>query len=257
MSLECYYQIEKFFRDKTGITFQEKLALFFIKLSDLMNRLEFYDCYEFYHRLQNDEKIFLYLLRELVVSRSYFFREKGDFSLLKELIREDNITHPHILSMPCANGEEPYSIAIFLLEHGIEHFNIDAVDINPEAITKAREGVYGARELYYFPENLKRKYFIQIKDSYKIAPFLQKYISFYQANLFEYERKKKYDYIFCRNLFIYLDEAKKEEALTIFYSLLKSKGYLFVSFSDYLKTSYAFDKITVNNKIIYKKVDRK
>ena len=256
MSLECYEKIEEFFRYKTGITFQDRFMLFFMRINDLMHRLQLYGCWEFYEKLQNDEEIFLHLVQELVISRSYFFREEGHFALLKDFILKDNPTYAQILSLPCANGEEPYSIAIYLLENGIKDFSIDAVDINPKAIQKAKEGYYTARELFYFPKKMRKKYFYEIDNGYKITSFVKKYINFSCKNLFEYDSGvKRYDYIFCRNLFIYLDEAKKEEAFTIFSSLLKPKGYLFLSFSDYLKTPYAFDKIIQDNKIVYQKMD--
>ena len=256
MSFACYEKIEEYFRTKTGITFQEKLALFFMKVSDVMNRLQIHECHEFYEKLQEDEKIFSMLLQELVVSQSYFFREDAHFAIVKDLIEKNFLIYPHILSIPCASGEEPYSIAIYLLEHNCRDFHIDAVDINPQAIQRAKEGYYLERELKYVPSHIKERYFIQLEEGYRIIDRVKESITFLQANLFENNfEQEHYDFIFCRNLFIYLEEKRKEEALAIFHRLLKPKGYLFLSFSDYLKNGSSFDTITINNKIIYQKVN--
>ena len=256
MSAVCYRKIEEYFRAKTGITFQEKLALFFIKVNSIMNRLQIYECSEFYAKLLDDERLFLMLLQELVVSQSYFFREDAHFTIMQELIERNFLIHPYILSIPCASGEEPYSIAIYLLEHGQTNFSIDAVDINPLAIAKAKEGYYHFRELKYIPLHIKSRYFIQVDNGYKIVDSVKSSITFIQANLFDITLESQYyDFIFCRNLFIYLEEKRKQEALAIFHRLLKPKGYLFLSFSDHLQDTLYFDKITINNKIIYQKVD--
>jgi len=255
-NLICYKKIEEYFRYKTGITFQKKFTLFYFKINEIMRRIQINDCYDFFAEIEKNDEIFLLLLQELVVSQSYFFREKTHFEILNYLIQKNYIFYPKILSVPCACGEEPYSIAINLFECCCHDFHIDAIDINPKAIQKAKAGFYVDRELKYIPTHLKDRYFLEQEEGYKVIDSIKSNIRFLQANLFEKNfPENKYDFVFCRNLFIYLEDSKKEKALDIFYQILKPNGYLFLSFSDYLKNNGSFAKIIVNNKIIYQKVD--
>ncbi|SMC09565.1 CheR family methyltransferase [Nitratiruptor tergarcus] len=252
----CLKKIERLFYEKTGITFVNKEAIFYIKIAEIMKNASIFSCEELLQSLQSDENLFKTFIEELTVSQSFFFRESSHFDILVELIHKEHIIAPSILSLPCANGEEPYSIAIVLLQNGIESFSIDAIDINPKAIEKAMNGKYEKRALINLDENIKKRFF-NCKDRYCVVKnFLKQFINFYTLNLFDDAILTfgKYDFIFCRNLFIYLDAVKKEEALHIFHKVLKPEGYLFVSFSDYFKKHAGFDKIICDNKIFYKKL---
>src|SRR5437016_6196544 len=90
------------------------------------------------------------LLESVVVTETWFFRDGSPFHALAQLARDQWLpNHPtapiHILSVPCSSGEEPYSIAMALLDAGIpsNRFHIDAVDLSTQALARARAGVYG------------------------------------------------------------------------------------------------------------------
>lgn len=226
-----------------------------MKIAQLMQKSSIYSCEEFWRHLLNNEALFGSLIEELTISQSYFFRERVQFDMLIDLIHNDYIAAPSILSLPCARGEEPYSIAITLLQNGIKSFFIDAIDISMQAIAIAKDGKYEKRECKNIDENTIKKFFDNNDNYYIIKDLVKERINFYVMNLFDKNLLHfgKYDFIFCRNLFIYLDDQKKQEALQIFHTLLKEGGYLFLSFSDYFKTHPGFVKIAIDNKIYYKK----
>ncbi len=253
----CLNRIERLFYERTGITFANKEAFFYIKLTQIMKEALIFSCEEFLERMKSDGTLFAKMIEELTISQSFFFRESAHFDILLQLIQSEAKIAPSILSLPCANGEEPYSIAIALLQNGFTTFSIDAADISPKAIEKARRGRYEARMLGNLDEEVKKRFFIYTDGDYEVRSELKSYINFHLINLFDESIAKleEYDFIFCRNLFIYLDESKKSQALQIFYNLLKRDGYLFLSFSDYLKNHEGFDKIAIDNKIFYKKIE--
>ncbi len=216
-----------------------------------MDRKEIFDCEEFYERVINQRQLFQELIEELTVSQSFFFREREHFEILAQLAKDASSFH--ILSAPCANGEEPYSLAMVLMERGFENFRIDAVDISAQAIQRAREGIYSDRSIEFVPDRFKKSYFYKSSNGYEVQERVRQKVHFVVGNIFELDGVGCYDVIFCRNFFIYLDNYFTKKALELFHRLLKKDGYLFVSFSDYLREHDGFDKILVANKEFYKR----
>ncbi len=245
----CLEKIEQMVSDWCGVSFEGKQHFFRTHLLKAMENFEVLECSKLYELLQTPGN-FERFLSFFLVSQSYFFREKRHFEVLVELIKKSNQGFTKILSIPCANGEEPYSLAIYLLESGITEFLIEAFDINKAAIQKALQGVYDDRDLANLPQTLKNRYFIPTEEGYRVTQEVRDRVVFEVCNLFELT-KNGYDYIFCRNLMIYLTQQKQQEALAIFHQILNDEGYLFLSFSDYVSPMEGFDKISLEN--IYKK----
>ncbi len=219
-----------------------------------MRQSDIAECEELYFRLVNKEELYYALLEELLVSQSFFYREAPDIDLLIRFLQKRQ--RISLLSVPCANGEEPYTIAMELMERGIEDFDILAMDLNPKAIQKARSGRYQSRDLRNVPPPVLAKYFHQDGEWYEIEERVKQKVEFVCANLFEQKPHPfVFDAIFCKNLFIYLDDFHKIEALDIFGRWLKKDGLLFLSFSDYFKAHPCFDRISKEHRSIYKKVE--
>ncbi|MRI83251.1 MAG: hypothetical protein C6I00_02420 [Nitratiruptor sp.] len=248
----CIERVAKVIYERSGVTFKGKWQLFQIRFLEACEELGIFSCEEFYHRIAHPNH-FYDLLSYFMVSQSYFYREARHFEILLELIEREEIQEPQILSIPCAQGEEPYSIAMALDHRGIEGYHIDAIDINPKAIEKAKEGRYSPREVFPIPSTILARYFDFDGHSYQIDPKVGRSITFQVGNLFELEGPGSYDFLFCRNLMIYLDWSKRQEALAIFHRLLRPGGYLILSFSDYIPKIEGFETITIHNKEIYQK----
>jgi chemotaxis protein methyltransferase WspC len=178
------------------------------------------------------------LLELVVVPETWFFRNKESFAFLTRHIRtewppEDARPELRVLSVPCASGEEPYSIAMALADTGLDRdrLQIEAMDISLAALEKARQGVYGPEAFRGKTLSFRDRYFEPVPGGHRIDPSVKRLVRFQRANLMDQERfagLKPYDVIFCRNLLIYLSDQGKERVLTVLDRLLKPGGLLFV-----------------------------
>ncbi|MGB7088177.1 MAG: CheR family methyltransferase, partial [Phormidesmis sp.] len=175
-----------------------------------------------------------YLSELLTNHESFFFRDKGQFAALKNHIlpaliqRKSTEKRLRICSAGCANGEEPYSIAILLktllgAELAQWDVMIFGVDISADSIAQAKAGTYREWSFRGLETWLKQIYFHRVNDRYRIDPQFQALVKFYPLNLVEdpfafgaegpirdaraAENSDSLDLIICRNVFIYFDEA--------------------------------------------------
>lgn len=196
----------------------------------------------YYRRLSQSEKEFVDLIEGLVVPETWFFRNSSSIEFLADYIKKVLIPsyfikrRVHILSMPCSTGEEPYSIAIELLNAGLktEHFVIDGIDISQLVLKKALEGSYTLHSFRGLSKNDEKikKYFEEVNSTFNIKQSVKDCVRFFQANALDKTcliHKKYYDLIFCRNLFIYLNENARNELLNNLNELLTDNGILIVS----------------------------
>lgn len=178
------------------------------------------------------------------VNETYFFREEHQLrcltaSLLRPLTAGRAPDDPiRIWSMPCATGEEPYSIAIWLLEHWpeVDDWEIEIVgsDIDTRALAAAEAGRYGARALMRLPPALVARYFIREEgpaggDVWRILPELRGSVRFTRRNLVDaagMAQEGRFDVVFCRNVLIYFDDASRRRAADILFSSLRPGGFL-------------------------------
>ncbi len=252
--MRCIERLRRIFYDRTGITFDHKRHFFAIKILGFMQAKGIDTCDELIERIDSGS-LLDELTQELVVSQSYFFREEQDFAFLLHDIRSRPTFGLKILSIPCASGEEPYTLAMFLLKSGIANFSILGVDINRAAIAKAQRGVYDRRTVKRVPQEYRDTFFEPCSEGYAIKGVVKDCVDFRTKNLFakDFEELGRFDYIFCRNLFIYLDANFKERALQTFWRMLDCEGVLITSFSDYFAKAPGFDTIVYQNKHYYKK----
>jgi chemotaxis protein methyltransferase WspC len=143
-----------------------------------------------------------------------------------------------ILSLPSSTGEEPYSIAITLLDTGLNpsQFSVDAIDISENALALARRAVYrknsfrGKQE-----EHIKSRYFTSEGNLFRLSELVKKQVNFSQGNIFDANflpGNNIYDIVFCRNLLIYFDADDKKRAFGKLERLLKKDGLLFIGHSE-------------------------
>ena len=139
-----------------------------------------------------------------------------------------------IWSVPCSTGEEPYSIAIWLLENWplVDEYEIEIVgsDIDTGVLEQARSGMYGKRALMRFLPPLIEKYFAPAgQDTWKILDGLRDSVRFTRVNIVEREETRpygKFDVIFCRNVLIYFDDASRRIAAENLYENLAPGGFI-------------------------------
>ena len=173
---------------------------------------------------------------------SYFFRDQEQFNLLRnnifpELIkRKQNNKTIRLCSAGCSSGEEPYSLAILLKEliPDLEQWNlmILGIDINQEALQKAKTGIYSPWSFRRVDEEIKQRYFRLINNQYHIDQQIKQMIKFQTSNLVkdpfpqQNPELRDIDLILCRNVFIYFEASAIAKVLDKFYHTLQPLGYL-------------------------------
>lgn len=188
--------------------------------------------------LQMSEPEQLQLIESVIVPETWFFRNREAFLEMVQLQqrwpRLIGASQPlRILSLPCSTGEEPYSIAMALLDAGVppSHFQIDAIDISPQSLDVARQAVYGKNSFRGDYLSFRDRYFALNEQGYALSETVRQQVRFAQSNLFAADllaAQAPYDIIFCRNLLIYFDRATQHQAVTILLRRLAPEGLVFV-----------------------------
>jgi chemotaxis protein methyltransferase CheR len=188
------------------------------------------------------------LVNAFTINETYFYREKHQLASLSGSVLPILTTGKtpgeaiRIWSMPCSTGEEPYSIAIWLLENWplVDAYNIDITgsDVDTEVLDTARLGVYGSRALSRTPADVKARYFDRLDESrWEIIQDLKESVRFTCANLVESSSLSgigRFEVIFCRNLLIYFDEQSRTTAIDNLYRMLSPGGFLFLGHTESL-----------------------
>lgn len=178
------------------------------------------------------------LIEAIVVTETWFMRGREAFVAFADLaFKEWMPRNPtgvmRVLSLPCSSGEEPFSLAMTLLEAGMsgDRFAIDAVDVSTNALVRAENAIYGKNSFRGKHLEFRDRYFVQVEDGYAISPDIQRLVKFHRGNLLRdgiCAGATQYDFIFCRNLLIYFDRPTQGIALKKLHALLKPCGVLFV-----------------------------
>ena len=214
-----------------------------------------------HHRLKNF-KDYYYLLRYnqakeqelaevvdlLTTNETYFFRE--DFQLksftdeiLPEIRRRKLATGDRrlrIWSAGCSTGEEPYTIAMLLLEQpDFADWQIDIIgtDISQRVLQVARKGLYGSSSFRCTDPVYQQRYFAEVEGKFRIADRVKNLVTISHLNLFDAPRVAllgRMDVIFCRNVIIYFDLAAKKRVIDSFFQRLRPEGFLLLGHSESL-----------------------
>ncbi len=218
-------EVMHYFEKETGITFEKQKNILKNKLTLFCKTNEIDSFKELLLILKKDAAIKQKLINLLTTNETYFYREFSQIKALVQNIKNKASKTPiSILCAPCATGEEPYSIAIALLEDGVDmKFNITGIDINSQALQKAKEASYSKRHIGNLDENLQQKYFSLQDDKYILNEKVKSHVNFEKKNIFEPEFTAlgKFDYVFSRNMLIYFDKATKHKAKSILESMQK------------------------------------
>lgn len=208
------------------------------------------------------------LINAFTVNETYFYREDYQLAclttdLLKERVETkrpgDTI---RIWSAPCSTGEEPYSIAIWLLENwpDVDAYDIEILgsDIDTEVIETAVEGVFGKRALMKLPPELVAHYFRKLEDErWQIIDDLRQSVRFSQVNLIDIRETRpqgRFDVIFCRNVLIYFDDESRRIAAENLYDNLLPGGFICLGHTESMsRISPLFEVCRYSDAIVYRK----
>ncbi|MES3024370.1 MAG: protein-glutamate O-methyltransferase CheR [Pseudomonadota bacterium] len=181
------------------------------------------------------------LIELVVVPESWMFRDPQAFVAATAFLRARAAARPgrtlRVLSVPCAGGEEPYSLAMALADAGVapEACRIDAIDLSQVALARARHGLYTRNAFRGQDLAFRARHFEAEGADYRISAALRARVDFAEGNLLTIDsaaNARRYDVIFCRNLLIYFDEATVAAAIAKLRALLADDGLLFAGYAE-------------------------
>lgn len=262
-----------FLRELTGLSFTEAKRYFVDRR--LAERMAAVDARSFGDylsllRYQPSGEELQRLVNRMTVNETYFLRERYQLDCLVRSVLDEVVRgrrpgeRVRIWSVGCATGEEPYSIAIMLLEHWpqVDSYEVElyASDIDSAVLARAREGVYEERSLQRLSDALRAKYFSRTGDRrWRITEELRESVDFSLVNIADPRQMAGFrgiDVIFCRNLLIYFDDLGRRQAAEMFYEALTPAGFVALGHSESMgRISSLFIPRRFPDAIVYQKPD--
>ena len=197
------------------------------------------DLSKYLHTVQHSPQEFEQLASAVVVPETSFFRYPSSFELLRDFVTHEwRPAHPggvlYVLSLPCCTGEEPYSIAMTLLDLGLPPaaFRILGVDLNPAFLATARQAMYSHHAFRDNPSTVRTRFFKRDKNRWRLNPEVAALVEFQQGNVLEWDAQRKFEVIFCRNLMVYLTAEARTCVLQRLARQLHPGGLLFLGHTE-------------------------
>lgn len=198
-----------------------------------------HDLDDYWLRLQQSPQEQQALIEAVIVPETWFFRYPESFTALLDLARKrlagQGSTRPlRILSLPCSTGEEPYSIAMALLDGGVpaQAFRVDAMDISPNSIARAERALYGRNSFRGSHQDFVPRHFSEGEEGgQQLDERVRRQVQFQVGNVLDpalLAREGSYDFVFCRNLLIYFDLATQQRVFEVLKNLTQADGVLFI-----------------------------
>ncbi len=230
-----------------------KTALLAGRLARRLRQLNLESLDEYFTLVEENAAERVYMLDAITTNETHFFREPKHFEFLTdrmiprwqaeaaEKLRPKSL---RIWSAGCSSGEEPYSLAMLLLQHfprgsGWE-IEIVATDISTKILEKARAGVYNIAKAHEIPVDLRNAYMFrgcnEQEGLMKVSDELQQLIRFEKLNLNEdrLPLSGTFDAIFCRNVLIYFDAESKKKVVNSIIGHLAPTGLFFIGHAENL-----------------------
>jgi chemotaxis protein methyltransferase CheR len=272
MSAEEFRLLRDFVYQHCGLNFTEDSRYLLVKR--LGKRLQqhnlktFKDYYYFLRYNPNKERELSEVVDLLTTNETYFFRE--DFQLrsfVEDILPEvrqrkerEGKKTLRIWSAGCSSGEEPYTIAMLLLDKPwLKGWRVEVVgtDISHRVLQMAREGVYGEASFRSTDLAQRRRFFTDVDGRSRVNDDVRSLVSISHLNLFDSARiglVGKMDVIFCRNVIIYFDKAGKKSVIDNFFQRLVPEGFLLLGHSESLiNLSTSFKLRHLQHDMVYQK----
>jgi chemotaxis protein methyltransferase CheR len=225
---------------------------------------DFAEYCEYVKEHYNDEIV--NLINCITTNKTDFFRENRHFEYMASTVFQDwSARRKHsvrIWSAGCSTGEEPYTIAMVILDKyadaGKSDIKILATDIDTNVLEKGRSGIYSADNVSDIDLGLMKKYFMRGRGAneglFMVKDQVKRLVHFRRLNFLDekFPMKGKFDIIFCRNVIIYFDRDTQKNLFEKFHALLHDDGYLFVGHSETLTGLTSRFRLVSNS--IYRKV---
>ncbi|MBK5375809.1 chemotaxis protein CheR [Pseudomonas sp. TH43] len=193
---------------------------------------------EYWHLLQGSRDEQQALIEAVIVPETWFFRYPESFATLGKLARKrldelNNMRALRILSLPCSTGEEPYSIAMALLDAGLKphQFKVDGMDVSPLSVEKARRALYGKNSFRGQDLDYRERHFTPEQDGHRVNENVREQVRLQVGNVLDptlLTSEPPFDFVFCRNLLIYFDQPTQKQVFEVLKRLTHVDGVLFI-----------------------------
>ncbi|CAG0961086.1 protein-glutamate O-methyltransferase CheR [Geobacter sp.] len=228
----------------------------------------FKDYYHFLKYNRKKDQELSDIMDILTTNETYFFREAFQLKAfteeiipsLREMKLKSGDRTLRIWSAGCSSGEEPYTIAMLLLDMGgFAGWNVEIVgtDISQRVIQQARKGLYGKSSFRVTDDSYIRRYFTEQDGMYRVNDKVRELVTISHLNLLDANRIAflgRMDVIYCRNVIIYFDQVARRKVIDSFFRTLRDGGYLLLGHSESLMNiSTAFTLKHLKNDMVYQK----
>lgn len=243
MNPEDFAYYKKFLYEKSGLSLtEEKTYLLLSRLTPVARKNGFEDLEAMSKslRIMRDTKLEKQVIDAMMTNETLFFRDDKPFKQLRSAVlpavikSREGRKSLRIWSAACSTGQEPYSIAMTILETipKPEEWNITilATDLSDVALAQAMRAEFNQFEIQRgLPTPMVMKYFKQNGNSWKVQDKVRDMVRFENFNLLDkMDRFPTFDIIFCRNVLIYFDEETKKKILDRLQKKLPPDGFLFL-----------------------------
>jgi len=270
LTAEEFSKLAEFLYRRTGMVFTEAKRYYVERrISERMAAMSSSSFADYFQHLRGEErKETEELINAFTVNETYFYREDYQLACLTTDLLEARLKAKRrgdairIWSAPCSTGEEPYSIAIWLLENWkeVDAYDIEIVgsDIDTDVLEAAAEGIFGRRALMKLPPDLVARYFHELDDErWQILDDLRQSVRFSQVNLIDTKQTRsqgRFDVIFCRNVLIYFDDESRRIAAENLYDNLLPGGFVCLGHTESMsRISPLFEVCRYSDAIVYRK----
>ncbi|WP_447977024.1 CheR family methyltransferase [Candidatus Nitrospira bockiana] len=269
--MPTFVSLRDYIYERTGLFFPDSKK--YVLENRLQARLRERKCgsYEEYFRLLKfdtwrDQE--LNAVFDLVTTNeTFFYRDQAQLQAFLEVVLPSVLEanagscRLRLWSAACSTGDEPYTLAIMLLEQpAVANWSIEilASDISESALQAAQSGVYAPYSVRNVPPGLLNRYFRKENGHYVLEDKVKQQVRFTHMNLYDTARMKMVrgmDVIFCRNCLIYFDDKAKQKIIGNLSDALRPGGYFVIGFSESLHgVSNAFTPVYANRSVVYRKV---
>lgn len=204
------------------------------RIDSLVSKNDCKSYVEYVNKIKTNRDSFEEFVNFLTINVSEFYRNPEQWEILTnefvpELMKKFDGNHLKIWSAACSTGDEPYSLVMALSKHlPLDKIKIIATDIDKQVIATAKVGLYSEKSIANVPDDLKKKFFTKVGNSYQISEEIKKCVNFKEHNLLRDAYPHDYDMIVCRNVLIYFTDEAKYEVYDKFSKSLKKGGILFI-----------------------------
>jgi chemotaxis protein methyltransferase CheR len=265
-----FRRLAEFLYRRTGMVFAETKRYYVERrIGERMQATALGSFASYFAYLRNDARGEVeQIINAFTVNETYFYREDHQLACLSTDLLRERVAQKRrgdairIWSVPCSTGEEPYSIAMWLLENwaAVDDYDIEIIgsDIDTRVLEAAAEGIFGKRALMRLSPPLIARYFSEFGDDrWQILDDLRQSVQFSRVNLIDPRETRgqgQFDVIFCRNVLIYFDDESRRIAAENLYDNLAPGGFICLGHTESMsRISPLFEVCRYSDAIVYRR----